>query len=94
MVAELDNNGGGGGDGDAPKTRSKKRGKAKPTLESFNAWTNEEWVKWDKEAAPRWEYSEEYVWDVQVETDDGLVSYTRDVADHLLWGVLERTPLG
>ena len=48
----------------------KKRTKKKMTLASMDAFTQEEWVQWDKDN-PRheWEYTYEY--DVKVKTDEG-----------------------
>ena len=48
----------------------KKRTKKKMTLASMDAFTQEEWVQWDKDY-PRheWEYTYEY--DVKVKTDEG-----------------------
>ena len=49
----------------------KKRSKTKTwTLASMDAWTQEEWVQWDKEY-PRHEWEYNYEYDVKVKTDEG-----------------------
>ena len=48
----------------------KKRTKKKMTLASMDAFTQEEWVQWDKDY-PRYEWEYTYEYDVKVKTDEG-----------------------
>ena len=48
----------------------KKRNKKKMTLASMVAFTQEEWVQWDRDN-PRYEWENTYEYDVKVKTDEG-----------------------
>ena len=48
----------------------KKRTKKKMTLASMDAFTQEEWVQWDRDN-PRYEWENTYEYDVKVKTDEG-----------------------
>ena len=48
----------------------KKRTKKKMTLASMVAFTQEEWVQWDRDN-PRYEWENTYEYDVKVKTDEG-----------------------
>ena len=70
------------GDGDKKKKPRKKQ--AKPTLERFQNWTEEEWAEWCRGAAPRLEWSSDYMYEVWVDTAEGKKKYHDHVMKELL----------
>ena len=70
------------GDGDKKKKPRKKQ--AKPTLERFQNWTEEEWAEWCRGAEPRLEWSSDYMYEVWVDTAEGKKKYHDHVMKELL----------
>ena len=76
------------GDGDDPSDGDKKKKprkkQAKPTLERFQNWTEEEWAEWCRGAEPRLEWSADYSYEVWVDTAEGKKRYQENVIRELL----------
>ena len=70
--------------GDGDKKRKPRRKQAKPTLERFQNWTEEEWAEWCRGAAPRLEWSSDYMYEVWVDTAEGKKKYHDHVMKELL----------
>ena len=68
--------------------KRRERAKKKPSLATFLAYTDEEWLTFYKDH-PRLEWKKDQEYEVTVETDEGQKPYPLDVQDQLLrsyWG--------
>jgi hypothetical protein len=76
-------------DGDEPsdgdkKKKPRKKKQAKPTLELFQNYTEEDWADWYRGAEPRLEWSADYSYEVWVDTAEGKKKYQESVIWELL----------
>ena len=76
-------------DGDEPsdgdkKKKPRKKKQAKPTLELFQNYTEEDWADWYRGAEPRLEWSADYYYEVWVDTAEGKKKYKEPVMKQLL----------
>jgi hypothetical protein len=75
-------------DGDEPsdgdkKKKSRKKQK-KPTLELFQNYSEQDWADWYRGAEPRLEWSQDYYYEVWVDTAEGKKKYQEPVMWQLL----------
>ena len=77
-------------DGDDPsdgdkKKKPRRRRQAKPTLELFQNYTEEDWAAWYRGAEPRLEWSPDYSYEVFVDTAEGKKKYQ----ERVMWELLD-----